>query len=226
MPKFRFQDDIEERQVSDNLPLAIEQMALNKQIAKQLDLELRTNVDVCDLLKMMRTCRDFAAKTGCTDDDNLYDYLTEFRLYPQEEWKTLKQIHLRHVDSLIQCLELSRVKRMISHKNDPFHLTPSRFRIDLNLSVQNLKETAGPDDVLLRLYRFIEENLNKEETIHNPIAVNPSHGLKEYIKTFLEDHNIFSNEKVINEQVLKAIDKKVKNENILTYFHKIVTTFS
>ncbi len=61
----------------------------------QLETELKKTVDVCELLDMARTLRDFLMKTGGRKDEELLSKLARLRLKPACGKKTLGRVSLK-----------------------------------------------------------------------------------------------------------------------------------
>ena len=80
-PRFFYQDD---NLRGDKISLAevIEQEPLPSGLSAQLDLELRHVVDVCNILKLAETTRDFLRVTGGDRHESLFKRMKKLRLAP------------------------------------------------------------------------------------------------------------------------------------------------
>ena len=80
-PRFFYQDD---NLRGDKISLAevIEQEPLPSGLSAQLDLELRHVVDVCNILKLAETTRDFLGVTGGDRHESLFKRMKKLRLAP------------------------------------------------------------------------------------------------------------------------------------------------
>ena len=215
-----YQDDKVE---VSNLEDAIEQTSLSKAVMNQLEHELKKNVDVCDLLQMAKITREFLLKTGGEKTASLYDQMKKFRLDPPKGLKTLKQIQLCHVDSLIEALKLSRAKRMILHKQDPFNLVRQRYRAKLPKDVKekvvkNLITKMKTDLFLAQLFELIDSMLNRVEDCNegnDPFPVD--NNFADYFYYYGDVSDLFDEDK-FNE----AIGEDVKNKHIIDLFTQTV----
>ena len=93
-PKFFYQDD---NLRGDKISLAevIDQEPLAGSLSTQLDLELRHVVDVCNILKLAETTRDFLRVTGGERNESLLKRMKKLRLAPTADvTQHLNQVRL------------------------------------------------------------------------------------------------------------------------------------
>lgn len=145
-------DDLRNVRLAD----VIEQVDLYSSVKMQIETELKELVDVCDLLSMVETARDFLLVTGGKPDDSLGQRMKMLRLSHGNKNRCLKQVALKHVDCLIEFLQLNRAKRLVLNKQDAFNAKEQyRQKFDNNHGnkiVNALVKKVKPDKFVAKLF--------------------------------------------------------------------------
>ena len=214
VPKFVFQNDEVKRA---NLNEVIQQEQISGSIRHQLDTELKRTDDVCDLLTQLNTTRDFLLVTGGEVNESLYEKMRKLRQKPNQ--KVLKQLQLKHVDDLIENLQLLRSRRMILHKQDPFNLVAADFKTEMDQKLldrvlNKIARRLHPDSFGLRLHRFIMHRLTRGPEERDP----PDGKLRDYLYAFMDaqdDKNA--------DEYLEALDfENLLNCHAIALFEQLI----
>ncbi|CAG0886586.1 unnamed protein product [Cyprideis torosa] len=220
VPRFHFQNDkIQTTRLSELIP----QDCLLGSLRLQLDTELKKLPDVCDLLSIAETTRDFLLITGGPEGDSLFKRMKDLRLKPKVAVRALKQMKLQHLDDLIDCLQLMRSRRMVLNKQDPFNLMPEEYRVPiddklLSEALPQLLKSFHPDVVLAKLHGFIVHRLSASgsQTGWDP----PAGVLSDYIGAQLE-----ANDDKIAPDFARAIHKQLMIMHAVDLFVQLVTKY-
>lgn len=217
IPKFRFQND-EVRAGAALLQDSIPQVHLSAGLRYQMDCELKQLVDVCELLSLAETARDFLLVTGGSPDDSLLHRMKRLRLAPTAGQRTLRQMQLKHADGLIGHLSLLRARRMILHKQNPFNLVKSELHEDVPDdvfadAVAKLRHLKT-DVLLLRLHGFISEYLK-------PGGLAEAEGkLRDWMYGYLD--NLADGDEQETEAFCRQVDERILNKHAIDLFTRLV----
>ena len=226
MPRFRFQN--ESNLFGDQtlrLGDKIAQVHLPGNYRQQLESDLKTLVDVCDLLSLAETARDFLLVTGGNAGDGLLARMKQLRLGlgPKDNRggtipRTLKALELQHLDALIAHLSLVRAKRMVLNKQNPFNLVKGQLQEslpkELNRCLDDLTRKIRTDVLLAKLHGFISEFLRPKGLA----TEDPEKELGSWMYAYLEEKE--ENEEAAN--FMATFDKELKNKHAVDIFKKLV----
>merc|ERR1719431_2517599 len=101
----------------------MEQEQLSNSAQHQIETEVRLLPDLCRLLDIVQTARDFLLETGGTPSKDLAAFLGKLRLRQgsgQHSGGPLRGLTLAHLDHLIDFLWCIRAKRMIKNRQNVF----------------------------------------------------------------------------------------------------------
>ncbi|CAG0904005.1 unnamed protein product [Cyprideis torosa] len=220
VPRFHFQND---KIHTTRLSELIRQDCLLGSLKLQLDTELKKLPDVCNLLSIAETTRDFLLITGGPAGDSLFTRMKDLRLNPKVAVRALKQMKLQHLDDLIDCLQLMRSRRMVVNKQDPFNLMPEEYRVPideklLSEALPQLLKSFPLDVVLSKLHRFIVHRLsvNGSQTGGDP----PAGVLSDYIGAHLE-----ADDDKIAADFAQAIHEQLLIMHAVDLFVQLVTKY-
>ncbi|CAG0885050.1 unnamed protein product [Cyprideis torosa] len=180
------------------------------------------NPDVCNLLSIAETTRDFLLITGGPAGYSLFTRMKDLRLNPKVAVRALKQMKLQHLDDLIDCLQLMRSRRMVVNKQDPFNV-PQEYRVPideqlLSEALPRLLKSFHPDVVLAKLHRFIVHRLSASgsQTGGDP----PAGVLSDYIGAQLE-----ADDDKVAADFARAIHEQLLIKHAVNLFVQLVTKY-
>ena len=204
-------DDIRETQLNNVIP----QTRLLVSTKTQFKTELKQLVDICDLLALLETTKDFLLVTETTVEDNLLEKMQQFHLKPTQCTKILRQIKLSELDDLIDLLHLMRAQQMINFKQDPFGALREEYRETLEdevgaQAVTRLMRILPPEEAISKLLQFIRIRLAKHTDQANG-------QLGAFMYGFLEEKD-----DPAAEEVYEALGEEVLNSHAASLFALLV----
>jgi len=137
LPRIQF---LEDRSGSEQRLLSsrITQQDLSNNMQYQIETELKSLPDLCQLLESVYTAKDFLMEAGGQHDLSLAKFLAKsLHLYNGDlpgstNGGPFRHLQLAHVDSLLNFLLLVRAKRMIKNGQSPFEqVIPLAYRCPL-----------------------------------------------------------------------------------------------
>eukprot|EP00090_Calanus_glacialis_P031123 TRINITY_DN5102_c0_g1_i8.p1 TRINITY_DN5102_c0_g1~~TRINITY_DN5102_c0_g1_i8.p1 ORF type:complete len:2193 (-),score=498.77 TRINITY_DN5102_c0_g1_i8:57-6239(-) len=136
LPRIQF---LEDRSGSEQKLLSsrITQQDLSNNMQYQIETELKSLPDLCQLLESVYTAKDFLMEAGGQHDLPLAKFLANLHLYNGDipgstNGGPFRHLQLGHVDSLLNFLLLVRAKRMIKNGQSPFEqVIPLAYRCPL-----------------------------------------------------------------------------------------------
>merc|ERR1719369_1073005 len=173
LPRIQF---LEDRSGSEQKLLSsrLEQQELSNNTQYQIETELKSLPDLCQLLESVYTAKDFLMEAGGQPDMSLAKFLDNLHLYNGDiagstNGGPFRHLQLTHVDSLLNFLLLVRAKRMIKNGQSPFEqVIPLAYRCPLPPAIAATTTdclTSIPHTWLLpNLFSFIWTRLRSQPT--------------------------------------------------------------
>eukprot|EP00092_Neocalanus_flemingeri_P096724 GFUD01123162.1.p1 GENE.GFUD01123162.1~~GFUD01123162.1.p1 ORF type:complete len:1251 (-),score=310.34 GFUD01123162.1:61-3774(-) len=152
----------------------IAQQDMSNNAQYQIETELNSLPDLCQLLESVYTAKDFLLEAGGQPDLSLAKFLGNLHLYNGDipgstNGGPFRHLQLAHVDSLLNFLLLVRAKRMIKNGQSPFEqVIPLAYRCSLPIALSETITdclTSIPHAWLLpNLFSFIWTRLRTQPT--------------------------------------------------------------
>eukprot|EP00092_Neocalanus_flemingeri_P023314 GFUD01025278.1.p1 GENE.GFUD01025278.1~~GFUD01025278.1.p1 ORF type:complete len:2291 (+),score=510.26 GFUD01025278.1:413-6874(+) len=167
---------LEDRSGSEQRLLSsrITQQDMSNNAQYQIETELKSLPDLCQLLESVYTAKDFLLEAGGQPDLSLAKFLGNLHLYNGDipgstNGGPFRHLQLAHVDSLLNFLLLVRAKRMIKNGQSPFEqVIPLAYRCSLPIALSETITdclTSIPHAWLLpNLFSFIWTRLRTQPT--------------------------------------------------------------
>jgi len=136
LPRIQFLEDrsgSEQRLLSSRM----KQEELSNNTQYQIETEVKSLPDLCQLLESVYTAKDFLLEAGGQPDVSLAQFLAKLHLFNGDAQGStsggpFRHLQLAHVDALLNFLLLVRAKRMIKNGQSPFEqVIPVAYRSPL-----------------------------------------------------------------------------------------------